>query len=219
MSPISRRATRRGTAAVGLVVAAALALTACSAGGTDNAASGKSLVVDASFDLKTADPNREYETTGSIVAKALYETLLTFKAVDGGGDVVDGLASYEMNADNTVLTLTMKDGKKFSDGTDVTVDDAVFSLQRVQGVKGNPSFLLDGITIEKTSDTTLTLTSATPNPALPFILPNPALGVVNQEIVEKNGGSTSADDDAEAFLNKESAGSGPYKLESFDAAS
>lgn len=218
MSRSFRRIAGRGAGAVGLAVAAALAFSACSASDSPESASGGSLVVDASFDLKTADPNREYETTGSIVAKALYETLLTFD----GDDVtqpVDGLASYEMNADNTVLTLTMKEGRTFSDGSEVTVDDAVFSLQRVQGVKGNPSFLLDGVTVEKTSDTTLTLTSEIPNPALPFILPNPALGVVNKDVVEENGGTTTADDAAESFLNTTSAGSGPYVLESFDAAS
>ncbi|MFZ4896671.1 ABC transporter substrate-binding protein [Plantibacter sp. Mn2098] len=212
------RFPRRGAAAVGIAIAAALAFSGCSGAAQNDSSAGKSLVVDASFDLKTADPNREYETTGSIVAKALYETLLTFNGEDVTTPVA-GLASYEMNADNTVLTLTMKGGSTFSDGTPVTVDDAVFSLQRVQGVKGNPSFLLDGVTVAKTSDTTLTLTSDKPNPALPFILPNPALSIVNKKVVEKNGGTATADDKAEAFLNKTSAGSGPYTLESFDAAS
>lgn len=211
---------RTALGAIGLVTVAGLALSGCAgnSGGNDGNASGggKSLVVDASFDLKTADPNRQYETTGQIVAKALYQTLLTFD----GDDVtqpVDGLASYEMNDDNTVMTLTMKDGAKFSDGSPVTVDDAVFSLQRMQGIKGNPSFLLDGVTVEKVDDQTLTLTSETPNPALPFILPNGALAVVNQEVVEDNGGTTDESDDAESFLNSESAGSGPYVLDSFDA--
>ena len=210
---------RRIAGIVGIAVVATLGITACSAGSSDSASSGgKSVVVDSSFDLKTADPNREYETTGSIVAKALYETLLTFE----GDDVtkpIDGLASYEMNADNTVLTLTMAEGHVFSDGTPVTVDDAVFSLQRVQGIKGNPSFLLDGVTVEKTSDTTLTLTSAEPNPALPYILPNPALSVVNKKVVEENGGTATDADGAESYLNGASAGSGPYMLESFDVAS
>jgi peptide/nickel transport system substrate-binding protein len=210
---------RRIVGIVGIAVVATLGITACGAGSSDSSSSGgKSVVVDSSFDLKTADPNREYETTGSIVAKALYETLLTFK----GDDVtkpIDGLASYEMNADNTVMTLTMADGHVFSDGSPVTVDDAVFSLQRVQGIKGNPSFLLEGITVAKTSDTTLTLTSATPNPALPYILPNPALSVVNKKVVEENGGTATDADGAEAYLNGASAGSGPYMLESFDVAS
>lgn len=210
---------KKAIPAIGLITAAGLALTGCAGAGSNagSAEGGKTLVVDASFDLKTADPNRQYETTGQIVAKALYETLLTFE----GDDVtapIDGLASYEMNEDSTVMTLTMKEGSVFSDGSPVTVDDAVFSLERLQGVKGNPSFLLDGVTVAKVDDTTLTLTSETPKPELPFILPNGALAVVNQEVVEANGGTTDDTDAAESFLNGESAGSGPYVLESFDAA-
>lgn len=208
--------TKRLSAFAALATASILVLSGCS-NAPQSGGDTSSIVVDASFDLKTADPNRQYETTGSIVAKSLYETLLTFE----GDDVtkpVDGLASYKVNDNNTVLTLTMKPGAKFSDGSDLTVDDAVFSLKRVQGLKGNPSFLLDGVTIEKTGDDTLTLTSKEPNPALPFILPNPALSVVNQKVVEENGGSADTKDAAEAFLNKTSAGSGPYVLESFDAA-
>ena len=210
---------KKAIPAIGLITAAGLALSGCAGSGSNSGSTegGKTLVVDASFDLKTADPNRQYETTGQIVAKALYQTLLTFD----GDDVtqpIDGLASYEMNEDNTVMTLTMKEGSVFSDGSPVTVDDAVFSLERLQGVKGNPSFLLDGVTVAKVDDSTLTLTSETPKPELPFILPNGALAVVNQEVVEANGGTTDASDGAEAFLNGESAGSGPYVLESFDAA-
>ena len=82
MSRSFRRTARRSAAAVGLAVAASLAFSACSAPDSSGSASGGSLVIDASFDLKTADPNREYETTGSIVAKALYETLLTFDGDD-----------------------------------------------------------------------------------------------------------------------------------------
>ena len=129
-------------------------------------------MVDQSFDLKTSDPGRAFELTGSIVDRALYETLLTFK----GSDVtkpVPQLATYKESSDNKTLTLTLDGKHKFSDGTTVTADDVVFSLKRVQGIKGNPSFLLDGVTVNKVDDKTVTLTTATPNPALPFILPEP----------------------------------------------
>ncbi len=211
---------RRSLTFLGAIAAISLlAVSGCSSGsGSNNGkAATSSVVVDSSFDLKTADPGREFETTGAIVSHALYETLLTFK----GSDVtepVDGLASYKISDDAKVLTLTMKDGHKFSDGSPVTVDDAVFSLERVQGIKGNPSFLLDGVKVAKVDDHTLTLTSPRPNPALPFILPNGALGILNSKVVKANGGTIDANDKAEAFLNGTSAGSGPYKLESYDVA-
>ena len=69
-------ATRSQTAAV--LLAGALALAACGSGGAPAPAAqsgGKTLVIDTSFDLKTADPGRTYEPTGLIVGKATYETL------------------------------------------------------------------------------------------------------------------------------------------------
>ncbi|MFF2522649.1 ABC transporter substrate-binding protein [Streptomyces liangshanensis] len=215
---MSRSRTGSYPAAVSLVTLAALALSACS-GGTSapGSAGGKTLVVDTSFNLKTADPGREFEPTGSIVDKALYETLLTFK----GGDVtkpLPGLASsYEESPDSKVLTLHLRAGARFSDGSAVTADDVVFSLTRVIGLKGNPSFLLDGVTVAKKDASTVTLTSEKANPALPNILPNPALGILNAKAVRAQGGTATAADAAEKYLNKSSAGSGPYTLTSFNA--
>ncbi len=204
-------------AALSLLAVAALSLSACSGGSTSGsgAGGGKTLVIDTSFNLKTADPGREFEPTGQIVDKALYQTLLTFK----GGDVtapVPELATYEQSADGRTLTLKLTAGAKFSDGTAVTADDVVFSLNRVIGLKGNPSFLLDGVTVTKTDASTITLTSKKSNPALPYILPNPALGILNSKTVKANGGTTTAADKAETYLNAQSAGSGPYTLTSFN---
>ncbi|MCY7288672.1 MAG: ABC transporter substrate-binding protein [Cryobacterium sp.] len=209
---------RLGNAA--LASAAALVmigLAGCAAGSATPGDSG-SLVLDTSFDVKTLDPGRSFEPTGTLINHVLYQTLLTF-AGDDVSKPVAGLATFALTDQDKVLTLTMKDGSEFSDGTPVTVDDAVFSLQRVQGIAGNPSFLLDGVTVAKTSDTTLTLTSSTPNPTLAYLLPNPSLGVVNSAVVKTNGGTTDKNDKAEGFLNATSAGSGPYELESYDATS
>lgn len=209
------------TRTVALAAAAFLSITlvACSASAnTGGSEGGKSVVVDTSFDVKTLDPARSFEPTGSIVNHVLYETLLTFEG-DDVSTPIDGLASYELSDEDRVVTLTMKGGSVFSDGTPVTVDDVVFSLERVKQIAGNPSFMLEGVKVEKTSETTVTLTSEEPNPTLVYLLPNPSLGIVNSKVVQENGGSASPEDEAESFLNGASAGSGPYMLESFDATS
>ncbi|MFI6706693.1 ABC transporter substrate-binding protein [Nonomuraea sp. NPDC050478] len=213
-------ATRSQTAAV--LLAGALALAACGSGGAQAPAAqsgGKTLVIDTSFDLKTADPGRTYEPTGLIVGKATYETLLTFDGSDVTKPVPALAESYELSDDGKVLTLKLKQGATFADGSPITADDVVFSLTRVRDMKGSPSFLLDGVEVEKTDDTTVTMTSEKANAALPYILPNPALGILNSDVVKENGGTADAQDKAEQYLNANSAGSGPYQIETFNVSS
>jgi peptide/nickel transport system substrate-binding protein len=214
----------RSTKKIRVVVgAAAVALTllvaGCSSGKTTNTDSAsKTLTINKAFDLKTADPGRMYEPTGEMVDKALYETLLTFK----GGDVskvVPGLATLKTSADSKTFTLTLDGKHTFSDGTAMSADDVVFSLQRVIGLKGNPSFLLAGVTITKKDAKTVVLTTEKATPALPSILANPALGILNSKVVMANGGTTDNADKAEKYLNTHSAGSGPYILDSLNLSS
>ncbi|SEL83968.1 ABC transporter substrate-binding protein [Nonomuraea pusilla] len=214
-------ATRSQTAAV--LLAGALALAACGSGGTPQASTasggGKTLVIDTSFDLKTADPGRTYEPTGLIVGKAVYETLLTFDGADVTKPVPALAESYELSGDGKTLTLKLKKGATFADGSPVTADDVVFSLTRVRDMKGTPSFLLDGVEVAKTDDSTITLTSKTANPALPYILPNPALGIINSKVAKEHGATADPQDKAEQYLNSNSAGSGPYLIDSFNVSS
>lgn len=217
--PFRRAALVAGTAAI------ALALSACAAGGGgQQAAADKTLVVDNAFDLKTADPARAFELTGTIVDKAVYETALTFEG-DDVSKPVPQLTTYKLSDDQKTLTLTLNGKHAFSSGNPVTIDDIVWSYKRVQGIAGNPSFLLLNLStgkpyaIEKTSDTTMTITDTQANPALPTILPNPSLGVLDSKTLQQHGGTTGKDDKAEQYLNGTSAGSGPYKLSSYNATS
>lgn len=206
--------------ALAVTAAAALVLSGCVAedagGGSDPET--QTLVIDRTFDLKTADPGRSYEFTGNMVVKGMYETLLDFEGEDLSR-TVPGLATLEASDDSKTFTLKLDDGRTFSDGSDVTADDVVFSLDRVKGIKGSPSFLLDGINVSKVDATTVEITTDEPRPDLPFLLPNPSLAVLNSDVVKENGGTTDDTDDAESFLNSNSAGSGPYVLDSLDVAS
>ena len=199
------------------------------AGGSSAAGSGGSaaapvtssgtLVVDTAFQLKTVDPGRMFEPTGLLIDHAMYATLLTFTGDDVKKPVPDLAESYTASKDGKVYTFKLRKNAVFSDGTPVTSADVVFSLNRVKNVKGNPSFLMDGITVTAPDAGTVVLTSATPNPAIPFIVPNSALGILNSKAVKAAGGSDAAgadkSDTAEAALNKKSQGAGPYILDSY----
>jgi peptide/nickel transport system substrate-binding protein len=196
-------------------------LSACGGGG--GTPTNHVLVVDKSFDLKTADPQREFEVSGGVIAKALYSTLLTFKGADSATPVPQVANSYSASSDAKTFTFKLRNDIKFSDGTPLTSADVAFSFNRLINIKGNPSFLLAGITVSTPDASTVVLTSDSPNPAIPFIIPNPALGIVNSKVVKAHGGTdqpgADKSDQAEAFLNTTSEGSGPYILKSFSTTS
>lgn len=189
-------------------------------GATDSGNRPETLVVDKSFDLATADPGRQFEVTGTIVGIALYDTLLTFEDADVSTPVPHLAESFESNEDATEFTFKLRTDVVFGDGSTLNADDVAFSLNRVRNLKGNGSFLMDGVTAEATDDTTVVLRTEQPTPQLPRILPNPTLGIVNADLVRENGGTDGEDaaeaDQAEDFLNTTSAGTGPYVIEQFD---
>lgn len=204
-----------------LVVGANLGIATVVAGDAPRptGAEGGTLVVGKSFDLATLDPGRMFETTGGFIIPAMYDTLLTFENNDVTEPQPSLAESFEINEDATEFTFVLRDDAIFSDGSPVTADDVVFSLNRVRELQGNGSFLMEGVTAEAVDESTVLLVSEVPNPALPRILPTPTLGIVNSEVVIENSGTdqpgADVDDGAEEYLNTTSAGSGPYILESF----
>lgn len=180
----------------------------------------ETLVVDANFQLKSADPARSFEPTASLVLHPVYQTLVTF---DGANvkEVVPLLAELpEISEDFRTFTFRLKEGATFSDGSPVEVSDVVFSLNRARDLKGNPSYLMNGVTVaagENSGEVVLTTEKA--DSALPFKLTNLAMGIVNEELLRANGGTATPEDGAERFLAKTSAGSGPYVLAKFDTSS
>lgn len=215
--------SRRSTSVIAIGAVALFALAGCSGGNSANnggeSSGSDSLVIDTAFSIETADPGHTYDPTGNMIAKALYETLVDFE----GSDVstpVPGLASWEQNDEATEFTFTLEGDRVFSDGTPIEAKDVVFTLQRIQGMTdAKPNFLLGGLTITEVDEKTISITSETPLLQLPAILANPALGIVNSDVVIENGGSIDGTDSAQSFLDGESAGSGPFVLDTLDLSS
>jgi peptide/nickel transport system substrate-binding protein len=224
---MSRLATAGGAAGLAVAVAACgggatssggSGATSGSSGGSSAGPSG-TLVVETSFVLKTVDPARMFEPTGLMIDHQLYDTLLTYKGSDVTKPVPDLAASFTASPDAKTYTFTLRKGVTFANGDPVTASDVVYSLTRTKNIQGNPSFLMTGVTATAPNANTVVLTSQTPNTAIPAIVTNPALGIVDAKAVAADGGDDSAKavtaDKAEAKLNAASAGSGPYTLTSF----
>ena len=209
-----------------IAVVVALAGSVAAYGVNRHAAASSTLVIDNSFTLKTSDPQRAFDPTGSIVDRALYDTLFTYKGSDLAHPIPLLVKSWKASANAKTYTFQLKNNAHFADGTPLTSADVVFSFRRLVNLKGNPSFLLAGVTTNAAGKYGVVMHSATPNTALPAILANPSTGIVNSKLVKAHGGTDAANaakaDKAESWLNSSSsrgAGSGPYVLSSFSTTS
>ncbi len=173
----------------------------------------KPLVVGAVFDHTTLDPTRQFDRTGAMLTHALYETLTTLDP-DDPTKVVPGMAEYTISPEGKWLTMRLRKDLVFSDGTPVTTDDVVFTIERAKGLGGPTAAMLGTVGATKVDDRTFTLTSPGSNFALPAILANPALGILNAAAVRSHGGTIGPGDEASSYLSQHSAGSGPYVIES-----
>jgi peptide/nickel transport system substrate-binding protein len=210
----------RVAAAVAFVIAAA----ALGAGGAGSAGA-PTLILDNSFALDTTDPHHAYDPTATIIDRAVYDTLFTFK----GNDVnhpVPLLVSSWSSVGGRRFTFRLRHDAHFADGTPLTARDVVFSLRRLVNLEDNPAHVLAGFTVSATGKHTVVVKSSAPSPQLPAILATPSTGIVNSKLVRSHGGTDAANaasaDKAEGWLNSSAsrgAGSGPYELAAYDPRS
>jgi peptide/nickel transport system substrate-binding protein len=134
---------------------------------------------------------------------------------------VPGVATgYTANKASTRYTFTLRRNVRFTDGSPLTSDDVVFSLMRFKNLNLQGSFLMAGVTATARGPYTVVLTANKPYPSLPRAVASVLAGIVNADVVRRQGGVSDASaataDKAQTFLNANSAGSGPYVLESID---
>ena len=218
-------AIRRG-GWIGLVLVVALAAAAAAYAGTGEKTAGETLVIDRSFEIKTSDPQRAFEPTASLANRAIFDTLFTYRGSDVAHPIPLLVQSWRVTEDAKTYTFQLKRNVHFADGTPLTSADVVFSFNRLVNLKGNPSFLLAGVTTKAAGKYGVVVRSKTSNTALPAILANTSLGVVNSKLVKQHGGTDKpgADktDKAERWFNSPDSvgvGSGPYVLKQYSTTS
>ena len=180
----------------------------------------RTLIIDNaySFTTKDTDPDRGgVDFDADPFFHAVYDTLLTFNPGDTTNPQPLVAASYAVSPDAKTFTFKLRQDVKFSDGTGLKAADVAFSYNRLLNLHDTPVYLLEGVTgVSAPDDYTFVITTKDPNPAIPFIVTNPALGIINSTVVKAHGGSDQpgADktDTAEDYFQTASAGSGPYVM-------
>ncbi len=176
----------------------------------------RELIIARDMDLTTLDPQRAYCDTCQIYLTAVYQTLVGVDP-DDLSQLVPRLAeSWEANPENTEFTFTLDPDATFSDGSPVTAADVKFSWERLAGLAGSASYLVAGISsIEAPDDQTVVVTFDAPNSAFLSIAAAPYMSIVSAEMAQANGATADAEDAAEQWFLANSAGSGPFVLESY----
>jgi len=105
-----------------------------------------------SFDLVTNYSNPIFEVA--------YEPLIR---ISSSGDFEPGIAeSWEYSQNNTVFTMKIRDGVKFADGTDVTVESVVDTLNYYKSVPGLNDGFVKPLTIEADGNDSVRVSYAEP---------------------------------------------------------
>src|SRR4051812_42614874 len=96
-----------------LFLAFGLLLTALPSASAQSANDPKTLVVGASFDIKSLDPARGFEQIGGMVSKATYNTLVTLDEHDISVVVPDLAERWEVSPDARTFTFHLRPNVKF----------------------------------------------------------------------------------------------------------
>ncbi len=138
----------------------------------------------------------------------------------------ESLAISWQPVDETTWEFKLRDGVTFSDGSDFSATDVIYSICRIPKVEGSPSsftsFVRDIVGVEVPDDSTIVFKTSGPAPILPTnmasvaILSAAAFGGENVEF-KADGCENMGDLPASTDFNDPSKaiGTGPYKLENY----
>lgn len=175
------------------------------------------LVVARAFDIRTLDPERQYELTPPMIMHAVYENLVTFEGTDYTKVVPLLATGWDISDDGLTYTFKLRPNVKFHTGNTMTAEDVRFSFERLRNLKDNPSWLMDTVDhIKAVDDQTVDIVLKEPNAAFLSMLVSPNFAIVDSKAVTAHGGSAEpgADtaDKATDWLDQNSAGTGPFIL-------
>ena len=164
----------------------------------------------------TMDPHAAFDVGRVAVRLNLYDGL--YRWLDNPPVLTPWLAeSHTVSPDGLTYTFKMRRGAKFHDGTEITAEDVVYSIERILAMKKGAAALLSSMVspgATKALDRH-TVQFALAKPAAIFLSVVPEIHVVNSALLKKHekGGDWGA-----AWLTSNDAGSGSYTLSRYDPA-
>lgn len=216
-APLSRRSLLRSVAVAGGILTIPGLLAACtSSDGSDSSGPVKTsngpidlLRVVLPSSISTLDLTREPGIVNLTIALLAQESLLT---VGADGKLEPGLATAWKQPDPTTYVMDLRADAVFSDGTPVTVEDVIASIEQHSAKGSTSSFAYAFVNVkklEKTGDNQLTISLSAPDSLFAWSLSPGTLQITSKAFLEKNKGSIGT---PKTLL----LGTGPYRVTSFE---
>jgi len=174
-------------------------------------------------DIVALDPAQAFEFSSGEMVSNMYEPLVQYDPRDPTKVVPGVAASWKIAADGKSLEFALRPNAVFASGNPVRAEDVVFSFRRVIKLNKAPAFIL--AQLGWTNDSIAQMVTKLPNGnvsvawtgvfgpgyVLNVLAARPG-NIVDEKLVMAN---EQAGDLGNAWLNRNSAGSGPFVLKQF----
>jgi ABC-type transport system substrate-binding protein len=223
-NPRSRR-TRLASFGLMLGVAATLALSACSSsgnsggsgsssgGGTSSGGGNRNAAQTATiggWNFNTLDPGATVGFLGPELpmVQPLYGSLFDPPATQGGAYIPDLAASYSYGKDLKSVTITLRKGETFQDGTPFNAAAIVWNINRYAGaVSPNKQWYSDIASATAVGDDTVKVSFTHPDATFISMLAYTSGGLMSSPTAFKNAGAIK--------YGLHAVGAGPFQVSSF----
>lgn len=186
---------------------AVLVLTTLALASAFAARAAETLRIGLSSDVTSMDPQWNNSGPNVSLATHVFEPLTL---TDRNGRLIPGLATSWKAIDPLTWEFKLRPGVKFHDGSPLTADDVVFSIERPKNLQGAPasfaSFVRPITEVKAVDASTIRIRTAVPHVLVPYDLNS--IFIVSKKAAQSAG---AADFDG----GKAAIGTGPYKLVAF----
>lgn len=170
-------------------------------------AAAQDLTIARSNEPSSIDPQFSRTGNNQMTGELMFDRLVDFSA---NLEMSPGLATEWTATDETTWDITLRQGVTFHDGSPLTIEDVIFSLERTDEVPNSPAPFSNNVadiaSMEKIDDTTLRIVTKTPAPQL--------MEAVGQVFIVSRAAAEGAA--SEDFATGDAAiGTGPYVFESW----
>jgi peptide/nickel transport system substrate-binding protein len=181
----------------------------------------KTLVIGLDItEVRTLDPQNHFSVLAGFANYQMYDNLVRMTP-DNWFEPAPALAeSWEWSDDGLALTFYLRPDVKFASGNPFTAEDVRFSLLRHKNFKGSASGLTGVVQdVEVVDDLTARVIFAETQPDFLAVVSTAYVSILDSKLVKEQGGTDAPDaaevDTATAWLDQNSAGSGPFVLKSW----